>query len=79
MVSDYLNAKCVKVDGHPEWRIFDKDKDLSKTKGIWKDVMALPRSTLPWIVVGNGKIDGYSGPLPATVEETMVLLKKYGG
>lgn len=77
-VLDYLDSHCVKVNGQPEYRKFDKDVDLSKASQFWKDGMARPRQSLPWIVMTNGKT-GYEGPLPANTAELMKLLKTYGG
>lgn len=88
---DYLNAKCV-IGGDMqtrEWRIWDKDESGVGDAKQWQDVMQRvtvgvgPKSvgkytTLPWIVISTGK-SGYEGPLPATVQETLDLVKKYGG
>lgn len=77
-VRDYLNSKCVMgADGKTkEWRIWDKDTDASAESQIWQDALKRPRSQVPWIIVSDGKT-GYEGPLPASVDETLALLKKY--
>lgn len=77
-VRDYLDSHTVKENNQPEYRIFDKDIDLSKASQVWKDAMARPRSSVPWIVVTNGKT-GYEGPFPPNTAELMKLLKQYGG
>lgn len=61
-----------------EMRIYDPQADLKNEAGVWRDAMAVPRQSLPWLVVSNGKA-GFSGPLPATVDDTLTLLRKYGG
>lgn len=78
-IRDYLNSKTVKgTDGKTgEWRIWDKDVDTSNETKLWQDVMKRPRTAVPWIVISTGK-DGFEGPLPATVADTLALLKKYG-
>lgn len=73
---DHLAATCPKVDGQPEWRIYDKDTDMSNESKTWQDAMKRPHPELPWIVVSNGKT-GYEGKLPANVAETMSLVQKY--
>jgi hypothetical protein len=75
---DYLNSTCVLgPDGSTkEWRIYDKDVDMSGETAVWQGVMKRNHPTIPWIVIGNGKT-GFEGPLPATVEDTLALLKKY--
>jgi len=75
-VRDWLNANCVKgSDGRAVWRFVDDDVE-------WTDESPLsiasrrPRASSPWVIVSNGK-DGYEGPLPATQEDFLSLVKKY--
>jgi hypothetical protein len=79
-VRDYLNTHCPPgPDGRTrEWRIYDQDTDTSGESKTWQDAMRRPRASLPWIVVSNGRT-GYEGPLPASVADTLALLRKYGG
>lgn len=79
-VRSYLTAKCAKgPDGvTPEARFFDKDQNVANESKIWQEAMKRPRGSTPWILISTGT-EGYEGPLPATVEETMTLLKRYGG
>lgn len=77
-VRDYAQTHCVKINGQPEFRLIDKDQDLSKDSEAVQIAGKLPRTSLPWLVVSNGK-SGYSGPLPATAAESLAILKKYGG
>ncbi len=77
-VQDYLAAKCIKDGAASEWRVWDKDVKLDNVKQHWKDAMARPRTTIPWLIISNGT-SGYEGPLPKTVDETLALLKKIGG
>lgn len=79
-VRDYLDSHCSKgPDGiTPERRIWDKDVDLTNVSETWKKAMALPRTSIPWLVVSNG-VAGYSGPLPLTEAELLTTLKKYLG
>lgn len=71
-VRAYLTAKAGQ-DGY----VFT-DKDVSYSAKLWADAMKRERKSLPWIVVGNGKT-GYEGPLPGNVDDTLKLLKTYGG
>lgn len=89
-VREYLDAKTANGKGPggmpwAEWRIYDKDQDVSQDSEHFKRAMGMDRKDkdgqpgkLPWLLIGTGK-DGYSGPLPMTVKETMDLLRKYGG
>ena len=79
-VRDYLNAKCAKEpDGWAAYRIYDKDADTSKEPRGWGALLARPRSALPWLVVADGDAVLHEAPLPADVESTLALLKKFGG
>lgn len=74
-----LKAKCAKgVDGSPEFRFLDVDADVSLQEKHWQEAMKLPRQSLPWIVVSDGKA-GFQGPLPATIQDTLALIAKFGG
>jgi hypothetical protein len=68
----YLTAHQV------EGRFLDKDTEFTTEPQVWRDAMKLPRDSVPWIYVSNGKT-GYSGPLPENVADTLVILKKYFG
>jgi hypothetical protein len=78
-IRDYLQAKCpVGPDGKTkEWRIWDQNTDASGDAPVWRDAMNRPRASVPWIIISNGTT-GYEGPLPRSIDETLVLLRKYG-
>lgn len=77
-VRGYLDSHCVKVNGTPEWRFFDKDTQFPVTcDSVWCKTMKRARGDLPWIVVSDGKT-GYEGPLPPDVRSTLDLLRKWG-
>ena len=79
VVRDYLNATCpAGPDGKTkQWRMWDQNVDLTGEQKLWQDTLARPRTSVPWVIISNGKT-GFEGPLPKTVDETMALLKKYG-
>lgn len=77
-VRDYLNTKCVVGPDNQtrEWRIYDQDVDTTLDSDVWRKAMARPRQSVPWIVVSNGTT-GFEGPLPATIDATLELIRKY--
>ena len=77
---DWLNAKCAMgPDGKTrEWRIYDKDVAMGAESKLWQDAMKRPRTAVPWLIVSNG-VGGWEGPLSANVDDTMAILKKFGG
>lgn len=77
-VTEYANQKCVKVSGVPEFRVFDQHTPLTSESETWKEAMAVARTSLPWLICSDGR-RGFSGPLPKTVDETLEILKRYGG
>lgn len=72
----YLDEKCVRAGQTPEYRIYDKDTDLSKESELWRAAAKRPFTTLPFLVVSNGKT-GWEGPLPTSLEETMAIIKRH--
>lgn len=76
-VLTYLNTKCAKENGQPEWRRYQPDTNVSMESKLWQDALAKPRRAIPWLLVSNG-VDGYDGELPKTKDELMTILRKYG-
>lgn len=76
LITDYLNANCIKVGDQPEFRRFDPDTQFTDPQHRFAKAMARPRTSLPWLIISNGK-SGYEGPFPTTVEATLALLKQY--
>lgn len=60
-----------------EWRIWDKDIDLSGEDKGWKELMDRKRESIPWIIFEGEKGVAFEGPLPKTVKEATDLLGKY--
>ena len=79
-IREYLNTHCVKgPDGKTaDWRVIDPDASFSSEEQRWKDAAQRPRKNIPWLIISTGKT-GFEGPLPANVEDTLKLLKKFGG
>jgi len=75
-VRKYLTENCVQQDRYSEWRILDQDTSFVDAGSRWVKALARPRTSLPWILISNGKT-GYEGPLPATASETIELIKRY--
>lgn len=79
-VRDFLNSKtAIGPDGKTrEWRIYDKDVDMSGETKVWQDLMKRPRASVPWIVLtdGAGTVI-HEGLLPANVQEMLDLLGKF--
>jgi hypothetical protein len=88
-VRDYLNAKCAKEDGQPEYRVMDEHTPMEGASDLWKAAMNRARNgegpnkegratSLPWLLISNGQT-GYEGPMPKAKDELLNLLKQYGG
>jgi hypothetical protein len=82
-VRDYLNAHTpAGPDGKThQWRMFDWDTDVAAEAKDWQALMARKpdKAKLPWVVVAGDRGVAYEGPLPATADEMLKLLAKYGG
>lgn len=78
---DYLDANCVtEPDGKTKgYRIWDFKTDASADLKVWRDALARPRTSMPWLIVSNPPMAGYEGPLPANVDDTITLLRKVKG
>lgn len=82
-VRDYLRAKCAADPDEAGWkafRIWDPDIALDNVGKAWQDAMKRQRTSVPWLIVSNPKMGGgFEGPLPMDLEETMKILKQFGG
>lgn len=80
-VRSYLDTKCAADPYVPSWkayRIWDKDTVLSNAGEVWEAAMKRERKSLPWLVVSSPS-GGFEGPLPEKEEDTLAILKKFGG
>ena len=80
-LAEYLDEHCVTSTDGPEWRMWDDDVRLTDSSGplvspVWIEAMALPRTSLPWLIVTNGVDDGYTGPLPTTESDVMAIVRR---
>lgn len=75
---DYAESHCSKTDGSPDIRKLSLRQDVSSQPEWVKKAFAEPRSSVPFLVVSNGT-SGAALPFPLTIEETLTILKKYGG
>lgn len=75
---NYLTARTpLGPDGRTrEWRMYPDGVDTAGESQLWRDAMARPRASVPWVVLSNGAT-GYEGPLPATPAAFLDLAKKY--
>lgn len=64
------------TDNRVEYRIWDKETDIAGEDTSWRAMMSKRRESLPWIVIA-GRGNGFSGPLPQTVQETEELIARY--
>ena len=86
-VHQYCADKCVQLsDGQKFYRIWDDDYSDAQVANVpaelreaYQGTKELWDANTPWIGINDGKGGGYAGPLPATVDEMLALLKKYGG
>lgn len=83
-VLEYLDRKCAKVDGHPEWRKWDdnlKPENISEDepwKARYQQAYSDSNGRRPWLYASNGKA-AISIPFPADESALMAELKKLGG
>lgn len=66
--------KFVKAN-NGEIRVWDKDIDAANDSEKWRNALTIERQGLPWLIVSGPK-GNYSGPLPADVAATEVVIGK---
>lgn len=80
-IRTYLDSKCkTGPDGKTkEWRIWDKDVDVSKESAIWQGAMRQVPN-VPWIrILDDSGVVVHEAILPADVPAALALLKKHFG
>lgn len=78
-IRKYIESKKRPDDKQPAFLLVDKDSPYEADAEMWKKAASRPRKSEPWIVIGSDANGNYEGPLPATADELLTLLKKYGG
>lgn len=79
VIHDALKGKTLKDADNPNgaWRIWDKDVNASGESKPWQDLLARPRTAVPWIILAGPGGIVHEGPLPASVPATLDLLAKF--
>jgi hypothetical protein len=80
-VKDYLDAKCVKDNGHPSWRKWDKDIDVTNAPAELRQLFNDSRpkwGPLPVVVVAVNQVAKVEA-FPANEAALLNLLRKYAG
>lgn len=75
----YLDGVCAddpQTGTKKAWWIIDQNADASSLAKPWQDALKRQRSSVPWLLISNGKT-GWEGPLPANVDDATALVKKY--
>jgi hypothetical protein len=77
-VRDYLDAKCIAGPDNrtKEYRFWPDGVSSAGESKLWQDAYARKRTSLPWVLISNGKT-GFEGPLPANEATFLELVKKY--
>ncbi len=77
MLDDFADKSCAKINGTPEFRIYDKDQDLSHASKDWQAAMEdAKKHDPPWVETWGTKKQRSSEALPADAESTVKLLEK---
>lgn len=56
-------------------RVLDPDTDVSRDEQVVREIMQLPRSALPWLVVAT-PTRYHAGPLPATLQQVRQIIEE---
>lgn len=76
----WLNGVCSldSSTGQRNYRFFDQHTTFpANCDSTWCRLMATKRESLPWLVIGDGGTEVYSGPLPSSVDEFKRLVGGY--
>lgn len=65
------------TDHHAQWHLWDKDHPTEHEAANWQAAMKIPRQSLPWLIVSLKGKPNFSSPLPANLDATLDVLKKY--
>lgn len=79
-LDDFASKNCAKIDGTPEFRIYDKETDLTYASKDWKAAMDDAKkheSDLPWLETWGTKKQRVSQKLPADAEATLKVLESH--
>ena len=77
-VDIFTSSKIRKLiaDNGGECRFWSVTEDGEFDSPAFRDAVEVPRESVPWIVIANGK-RGFSGPLPMNVDGVIALVEKF--
>ena len=77
-VNIFTSSKLRKLitDNGGECRFWSITEDGEFDSAVFREAAKVPRESVPWIVIANGK-RGFSGPLPPNVDGVIALVEKF--
>jgi hypothetical protein len=73
----FLEDNCAAGPRNKQYRIWPVVTDGYTDSKLWGDAATRPRTSLPWVVIGNRLKGGFEGPLPADEDAFIALASKY--
>jgi hypothetical protein len=79
-LDEFADKNCAKANGAPEFRIYDKDTDLTHASRDWQEAMADAKKhegELPWLETWGTRKQRVSQKLPLSADDTLKVLESH--